>query len=114
MPADERRGGACGAHDVASLGPALTAEQVRLLRERWITTVEEMVSAAATPDAAAGLAQLLGLEEGGLAAVLDSARRMLGEERFQNLSQRRPGGYMGAILSEEQMRRAAPGKGETV
>jgi hypothetical protein len=101
MTTEDVRQGQQDEHPLESLS-VLTPTQVQSLKARWIGTVEAVVSAVATPSARAGMAEALGVSARGMDGILDQARALLGEERFQKLSGQVRGGPLGALLTEEQ------------
>jgi hypothetical protein len=86
--------------EMSSLAP----EQVRVLRSRWLVTIEAFVAAAATSEGRVGLCQALGAGENDLDNLLHDARRLLGDDRYRALMQSKPGGPMGALWDEEDHR----------
>ena len=79
---------------------SLTIRQRQVLKLRWITTVEAMVAAAATPEARAGLVQVLGGDSTSLDQLLGQARTMLGEDRYRELLAPCAGGATGALWED--------------
>jgi len=71
---------------LGGLSPALRGK----LQGNWITTVEQVVAQAATPEGRKGLAGLLGLDEGALAALLSEARALLGPDAVRRLEAPHP------------------------
>jgi hypothetical protein len=79
----------------------LTAEQVDRLREHWIETIEQFLSAAATDEGRAGMCRLLDLTE---LEFANCARRLaegLPSDIVEGLKSTRPGGELGANLPQQ-------------
>ncbi len=90
-----------GDTDLASLVslPAAAAER---LRARWVTTVQQLIAASATPAGRDGLSRLLTPDHVTLEAVLEEARRIVGDDVFEQLQEARAGGPLGARITEDR------------
>jgi len=79
----------------ANLSAVLDERQATLLRERWIETVEQFLSIAATPRGAEGIRALLGLDEQAFGALLERVRCLHPHAMESPVS---PGGTLGLRL----------------
>ncbi len=75
----------------------LTIDQRQALKLRWLTTVEALIAASATPEARAGLVHLLGCDSEDFDELLSQAKTMLGDERYCELVTPCAGGPTGAL-----------------
>lgn len=82
--------------------PLLNSEQQGVLARQWIVTVEQLVSACATPAGREAMAVLLAIGDEEFEALLASLARMIGEERFRQLLTPIPGGELGLLLEKPE------------
>ena len=80
----------------------LSTGQVEILKKRWINTVEALVGTAASASGRKGLIALLEMTDEQMAAMLQRASQVLGPQRFQEIISGRPGGPIGALLTDQQ------------
>jgi hypothetical protein len=66
--------------------PGWTEDLVRKLAANWITTAEQVVGMATTPDGVATLARELGVSEGRMRQLLEHARSALAPARASELA----------------------------
>lgn len=98
---DERRGEGAPSHPLQQL-QGLRPEAISSLRSRWIETVEQLLSVAATETGRQGLRELLQLDDGELNALLSRASALVGPESIERLSQAKAGGPLGVPITDEQ------------
>ena len=95
------------------LAEVLSAEQIRCLKNQWIETPEQFLSIAATDEGQVGLCKLLGIKKKLLIGILDHLRKMIPPETARDVSTPKPGGSLGVILTEDQIRKHShPQEGE--
>ena len=83
-----------------ALAGVLTAEQIARLKEHWIETPEQFLSAVATEEGRAGMCRLLAMDERRLDGCVKQLAERLDPGVVEQLRSTRPGGELGAILSE--------------
>lgn len=100
-------GGKGSEHDLASLKSPPRAF-VMDLQARWISTVEQFVAASATPYGRESLAKLLKDAQGtvSLDMILKEVREILGEARWMELNETKPGGALGALFGETRSQKS--------
>lgn len=75
---------------------------VDVLGKQWIETAEEVIALSGLPDGRGRLKSLLGIDDTSLSHFLGLLSELVGEKVSQRLLDARPGGPLGAILTEEQ------------
>jgi hypothetical protein len=86
-------------HEISALS-SLASQSAQKLRSHWITTVEQLIASAATAQGRKGLESLLGGSAEAVESLLNEARELLGRERYETLTQAKPGGPMGARFDD--------------
>ena len=80
------------------LADALTSEQIAHLKEHWIETPEQFLSAVATEEGKAGMCRLLVLDGSQLEERAKQLAKGLSPEALERLQSTQPGGELGVIL----------------
>ena len=79
----------------------LTAEQIAHLKEHWIETVEQFLSAVATEEGKVGVRNLLALDESQLDDCVKRLAEKLPPDVVEQLQSTKPGGELGANLPQQ-------------
>ena len=79
----------------------LTAGQITHLKEHWIETAEQFISAVATDEGKVGMCRLLTLDGPGLEACVTRLAEKLPPDVVEKLQSTKPGGYLGANLPQQ-------------
>lgn len=80
--------------------PSLTEHDRDVLARLWFTSVDELVAACATPEGALSVAETLDLDAEAFQSLMDEARAVLGEARFDALLEPAPEHPFGYRLDE--------------
>lgn len=84
---------------------SLTSEQIKRIKENWITSIEELIAISNIPKGFEGLRQLIEVTEDKLKEIIKEALSIIQieEKKFQ-ISEARPG-PLGLIFSQEDKRK---------
>ena len=85
----------------SAFADVLTAEQIARLKEHWIETVEQFLSAVATQEGKGGMCRLLAIDEAQLESCVTYLSRGLSPEVVERLQSTTPGGELGANLPQQ-------------
>ncbi len=89
-----------------------TSSQVKSLREHWLATVEQVISAAATVEGRRGLERLLNIERKELEDIIGRLSKMLAPEVLEEISKPAAQKPLGVIFDEPQSSRNLHKKGD--
>ena len=93
--------------------PLLDTGMIEKLAGQWINTAEEFLAKVAIPEGRKGLMEFLDLDDAGFDALLDTIKEAVGEAASRSILEgARPGGSLGARLTEEQKKRLGVESGE--
>lgn len=82
-------------------GEVLTGEQIARLKEYWIETIEQFLSAVATEEGKVGMRCLLALDESQLEDCIKRFAEKLPPDVVEKLQSTKPGGQLGANLPQQ-------------
>jgi len=91
--------------EALDLMPQLTPEQRQRLRERWVTSVRELVALSLAPSGRDGLKQLLRVDDSALEGLLQEAKALLPPDVLRTLAEPQPGQKLGLVIPREVMKR---------
>lgn len=86
----------------SALEGLLTAEQIARLKEHWIETPEQFLSAVATEEGQAGMCRLLTLDESQMESCVKRLAEGLPPDVVERLQSTQPGGELGVILPKNE------------
>ena len=85
----------------SAFSEVLTAEQIARLKEHWIETIEQFLSAVATEEGRVGVCRLLALDGSQLEDCVKRFTEKLPPDVAEQLRSTRPGGQLGANLPQQ-------------
>ncbi len=77
-------------------------EEIQALRDHWIETIEQFLSATATAEGSEGMIRLLDVSEGAFHDIRMHLLRLAPPELQDEMTLPQPGGSLGVILTDEQ------------
>lgn len=86
----------------------LTRNQLEILKSHWIITIDEFVAVLATEQGRISISRALDLGQEEIELILNDARDIVGEDRYEELMDARPGGPTGALINDDKSKPGFP------